>query len=269
MNITGPGPDASEAGVTDHLQLPDQGTGITMHALVVAGGSIPTTTPPGLHSLRLDDHAWLRREASRARIIIGADAGAGHLWACGVRPDLVVGDLDSLDQATIDALEAAGVPFDRHPTMKDATDLELAIRKAVDRGATSLSIAAATGSPGNGDERLDHLFGNVGLLGHPMVRGITPRLISPTNEICLITGPESVRIIGELGDFVSLVPLTDHVDGITTTGLAYPLHGERLAWGTSRGISNELLQTTATVRATAGRILVIHQRRHHHRPLPG
>ena len=255
MNTTGPGPEASETGVTDPIQLPDQGTGNTVHALVVAGGHI-------------EDHEWLRWEASRAGIIISADAGAGHLWACGARPDLVVGDLDSLDQAMIDALEAAGVPFDRHPTVKDATDLELAIRKAVDRGATSLSIAGATGSPSDGGERLDHLFGNVGLLGHPMVRGLPTRLISPMHEICLISGPETVRIDGEPADFVSLVPLTDHVDGITTTGLAYPLHGERLSWGTSRGISNELMQTAATVTATAGRLLVILQRRRQG-PVPG
>ena len=190
------------------------GIGTTMHALVVAGGSISTTTLPDVHPLRLDNHAWLRREAARARIIIGADAGAGHLWACGVTPDLVVGDLDSLDHATINALEAAGVPFDRHPTMKDATDLELAIREAVNRGATSVSVAGATGSPSDGSERLDHLFGNVGLLGHPMLRAIPTRLISPLNEICLITGPGSVCITGAPGDFVSLVPFTDHVDGI-------------------------------------------------------
>ncbi len=243
-------------------RLPVLGTGDTMHALVVGGGSISTTAPPGLLSHRLDDQEWLRREVSQARIIIGADAGAGHLWACGARPDLVVGDLDSLDQATINALEAAGVPFARHPTVKDATDLELAIREAVDRGATSLLIAGATGSPSAGGERLDHLFGNVGLLGHPMVRGLGTRLISPTHEICLITGPDTVRVIGRPMDLVSLVPLTDHVDGITTTGLAYPLAGERLSWGTSRGISNELRQTMGMVTATAGRLLVIHQRRH-------
>lgn len=241
--------------MTNPTRLPDQGTGNTMHALVVAGGHV-------------DDHEWLRREASKARIKIGADAGAGHLWACGVRPDLVVGDLDSIDQATIDALAVAGVPFDRHPTVKDSTDLELAILTAVDRGATSLSIAGATGSPSDGGERIDHLFGNVGLLGHPMVRGLPARLISPTHEICLITGPESLAINGEPGDFVSLVPLTNHVDGITTTGLAFPLHGERLSWGTSRGISNELVRTEGMVSATAGRLLVILQRRGHE-PLRG
>ncbi|NDF40064.1 MAG: hypothetical protein EB140_14230, partial [Proteobacteria bacterium] len=96
--------------------------------------------------------------------------------------------------------------------------------------------------------------------GYPVLREIPTRLISPMSEIHLITGPESVCITGAPGDFVSLVPLTDHVDGITTTGLAYPLHGERLAWGTSRGISNELRHATATVSATAGRLLVILQR---------
>lgn len=279
MKTAGTGDQSDGIGVPDATRMPERpiapdldtlrsGIGTTMHALVVAGGSISTTTLSDVHPLRLDNHAWLRREAARARIIIGADAGAGHLWACGVRPDLVVGDLDSLGQETIVALEAAGVPFDRHPTMKDATDLELAIREAVNRGATSVSIAGATGSPSDGNERLDHLFGNVGLLGHPMLREIPTRLISPISEICLITGPESVCIIGAPGDFVSLVPLTDHVDGITTTGLAYPLHGERLAWGTSRGISNELRHATATVSATAGRLLVILQRRHHE-PLNG
>lgn len=97
------------------------------------------------------------------------------------------------------------------------------------RGATSVSIAGATGSRSDGDERLDQVFGNVGLLGYPILREIPTRLISPKCEICVITGPESVGIVRAPGDFVSLMPLTDHVDGIATTGLAYPIHGERLA----------------------------------------
>ncbi|MBU6151423.1 MAG: hypothetical protein KGR25_08235, partial [Chloroflexi bacterium] len=98
MKTAGTGDQSGGIGVPDTTQLPQPGTGNIVHALVVAGGSIATTTLSDVQPLRLDNHAWLRREAARARIIIGADAGAGHLWACGVRPDLVVGDLDSLDQ---------------------------------------------------------------------------------------------------------------------------------------------------------------------------
>lgn len=216
--------------------------------LVVAGGEV-------------EDLDWLRREARSVRIIVAADRGAVALVAAGVMPDVLVGDLDSVDAATVARLEAAGVLVERHPADKDATDLELAIDVAVARGVTRLRIAGALRPATTGGPRLDHLFGNLAALGGAAGRVAEARLVAPDAEVTVITGPGSCVLTGGDGDHVSLVALGDRVDGIRTTGLRWPLVDESLAWGTTRGVSNELATRDAKVEVRAGRLLVAHQRR--------
>src|SRR5262245_7771279 len=90
--------------------------------------------------------------------VIAADSGLGGAHGLGVRVDLLVGDLDSVDAAAVEAAEADGTTVQRHPPEKDATDLELAIDAAVARGARRVTVVDG------GGERLDHLLGNLLLL---------------------------------------------------------------------------------------------------------
>src|SRR5690348_14187528 len=101
--------------------------------------------------------------AVRARLpqpadVIAADSGLAVATALGLAVDHLVGDLDSVDAAAVEAAEAAGTTVERHPAEKDATDLELALDAALVRGARRLVVV-----DGGGD-RLDHLLGNVLLL---------------------------------------------------------------------------------------------------------
>ena len=72
------------------------------------------------------------------------------------------------------------------------------------------------------------------------------------------SGPGETTISGQPGDFVSLFPLGPGVDGVTTEGLRFPLQGEPLPLGPSRGLSNELLDTDARVSSRRGCLLVVH-----------
>ena len=94
-------------------------------------------------------------------LVIAADGGANWCAAWGWQPDLVIGDMDSLDEAVAVRLQADGVAFVRHPVEKDETDLELALRAAVERGADEIVVAAALGG------RIDHTLGNLALLALP------------------------------------------------------------------------------------------------------
>lgn len=216
--------------------------------LIVAGGDVGGAD-------------WLRAQAAVASDIIGADGGAGHLWHAGIRPDLVIGDLDSLDEASAVAMRAAGVPFETWPTVKEATDLELAIEAAIIRGATALIIAGALATRRGDRPRLDHLFGNIGVLGHPALAGRPATFVAVDATVSLATGPATIELDGTVGDYVTLVALTDTAEGIVTTGLAYPLQHDALRWGSSRGVSNELASPRATVHVGTGRLLVVWQER--------
>jgi thiamine pyrophosphokinase len=216
-----------------------------MRAVVVAGGRL------GLSRSRLSS---LLRGAD---LVVAADGGAARLHAAGYLPHAVVGDLDSLDPDTRRALAAHGVTFDVHPREKDKTDLELALLLAAERGATKIDVLGTLGGP-----RQDHAAGNLLLLTHPTLAGLNVTMLDARHQFFVLSGGGTRDVHGAAGDYVSLIPLSDPVEGIATTGLAYPLRDERLAMGPSRGISNELSAGRATIAVSSGRLLVAV----HHRP---
>jgi thiamine pyrophosphokinase len=186
-------------------------------------------------------------------LVIAADGGLLKAEAAGLRADVVVGDGDSLPAEKVAELRDAGVDVRLYPPEKDESDTELAVREAVGRGAERVEIVG-----GLGGQRFDHALANVLLLGSPDLEG----------DVALVDGPTTVRVIshelaidGTRGDYVSLLPLSEEVVGVTTDGLAYPLQGATLRQGPTLGLSNELTSDHASVRVERGRLAVIHTRR--------
>jgi len=207
-------------------------------ALVFAGGDPPVA-----------DHVLT---SPRADLVIAADSGLEHARALGVPVDLVVGDLDSVDPAMLDAAIADGVAVERHPAAKDATDLELALDAAVDRGATEVLVV------GVGGGRLDHFLGNVLLLASPAFAGVSVESYTGAARVAVARGGDApLTITGAPGSLVSLLPVGGPARGIVTTALRYPLRNEELTPGTSRGVSNELAAEVATVELASGVLLVV------------
>ncbi|HEX2323871.1 MAG TPA: thiamine diphosphokinase [Chloroflexota bacterium] len=196
--------------------------------------------------------AWARPRLHAAALVIAADGGAAAAWALGRAPDVVVGDLDSLDPRTRAALAGAGSAFEIAPREKDETDLELALRAAVRRGATTIEILGALGGP-----RFDHALANVLALALPFLGPRRVAILDPQHEVRLLRGPAALTLSGAPGDLVSLIPLSETADGIDTAGLRYPLRDGTLLLGPTRGVSNELSGPQATVRLRSGLLLVV------------
>lgn len=195
------------------------------------------------------DVAALAPMAEAADIVIAADGGAALALAAGVRPHVVVGDMDSLAGDALDALRRAGVDIRTFPPRKDETDLELALLEAVRRGADDITIAGALGG------RLDHTLGNVYLLTMAQLRGRNVRIVDGRVEAFVVW--ERAEIRGARGDTVSLIPLTPEVRGVETEGLEYPLRRESLFMGPGRGISNVMLGPVARVSTSDGILLAV------------
>ena len=197
---------------------------------------------------------WLLADA----IVIAADGGARHAAAVDLELDLWVGDGDSLGEGGVADLVAAGIPVQRVSPDKDESDTELAIRAALDRGATSIVLLGALGGP-----RLDHALANVALLSMPALRGIDVRILAVDARVRLLRAPTSDGTAGELqldgrvDDLITLLPLGGEAIGVTTSGLAYALDDEPLLEGLTRGLSNRRTAPTAAVRMRSGRVLVI------------
>lgn len=189
-----------------------------------------------------------------ADLVIAADGGGRRLLGLGIAPHYLVGDLDSLPLETVARLVSAGCQLQRHPADKDATDTELAIALALDRGATHIDLVGATGGA-----RLDHSLANVLLLAADWPASVRLRLVEPTATALVVRAGQSVDVPGAVGDIVALLPLASPASGITTRGLRYALAGEDLAFGRARGVSNVMTAPVASISLAAGILLVIHQ----------
>lgn len=197
-------------------------------------------------------------EEDRSRIqpddwIIAADGGAKHCLALGITPQVLIGDMDSLEDADLEALRQRGVTLIQHPTQKDETDLELALRLAVGR-TQEILVLAGLGA------RWDQSLANILIGAQPEFAGASIRLISGPQEVRLLHPGSDLRIEGAAGDLVSLIPLCADASGVTTRNLSYPLDGEALRFGATRGVSNEMTADAATVSLSAGILAVVHIR---------
>jgi thiamine pyrophosphokinase len=186
-----------------------------------------------------------------ADLIIAADGGAGWLDAVGVAPHRLVGDLDSADPVLVDRLESAGVPLERHPADKDASDLELSLQAATRAGADQIVVLGALGGA------LDHLLANVLLLDSGAAGNREVRLVHGSTSARLLAGPARAELHGPPGSRVSLLALGPAAEGVTTQGLRWPLADDRLEAGSSRGLANVVVAVPAGVSIAAGRLLVI------------
>ncbi len=184
-------------------------------------------------------------------LVIAADGGARHCRAMGRIPDVVIGDMDSLTQSEVEALERDGAEMIRHPARKDQTDLELALRLALERGGDEILVLGALG------ERWDMTLANVLILAAPEFSGVRLRLIDDRHEIVLLKGGDRVELPGKQGDVLSLVPLGCDAVGVTLHGLDYPLKDATIRLGSTLGISNVLLGNSTVVELKKGLLLCV------------
>ena len=201
--------------------------------ILVAGGPAPPATRPLPHGAT----------------VIAADGGVDHALALGLRVELAVGDFDSVTPGGLAAAEAAGARIERHPAEKDATDLELALDVAAALEPRRLIVVGVAGG------RLDHLLAGLLLLGAERYGHLEVDAIAGQALVHVVRGAR--RLEGKPGELVSLLPLGGDAEGVTTDGLRYPLAGETMAAGSTRGVSNEFAETQARVRVARGVVLAV------------
>ncbi len=184
--------------------------------------------------------------------LIAADGGSRHLHTMGLRPHVLIGDLDSVSAEYLDQYRSSGGEIKQYPVAKDATDLELALQHAVSLNPATIVIAGAIGS------RFDHTLANVMLVNQPGYKEVDISLDDGTTRIELVK--LSLQITGCAGDIISLIPLSEKVTGISTKGLLYPLSNEEMTLGETRGVSNVMTSDIAQVKCQTGILLCIHTR---------
>jgi thiamine pyrophosphokinase len=181
--------------------------------------------------------------------VIAADGGLDRALSLGLEVDVVVGDLDSVSPDALERAKANGVRVVRHPAAKDFTDLELALDEAVALGAGRVLVVASAGG------RLDHLLSSLLLLASERYASVELDALVGDALVHVIRGER--RLEGGSGDLVTLLALGGPAAGVTTSGLAFPLAGETLEPGSSRGVSNTFSASEARVSASSGVLLAV------------
>ena len=184
--------------------------------------------------------------------ILCADGGTRHALALGLTPNLVIGDMDSLEKDEWKRLEESDVAIELYPRDKNEIDLELAINRAVELEPKEIVIIAALGG------RMDQTLANIALLTDVRHSTFDVRLDDGVEEIFFCRDQAQVR--GRSGDIVSLIPWGNPVHGIHTQGLKWSLDNETLYSDKTRGISNEMMDQIANIKITSGNLLIIHRR---------
>jgi thiamine pyrophosphokinase len=180
---------------------------------------------------------------------IAADEGLDYALALGLRVSAAVGDFDSVSPAGLAAAEEAGIVIERHSPEKDSTDLELALDAAAALAPRRILVL------GPGDGRLDHLLAGVLELGAEDYEAFELDALLGTAKVHVVRGERQLQ--GSPGELVSLLPLHGPAEGVVTEGLRYPLQGETLAPGSSRGVSNVFAAPSARVTLERGVLLAI------------
>jgi thiamine pyrophosphokinase len=208
------------------------------HCIVVVGGDAPDQVA--------------RTSLPEDAIVIAADSGVDHALAAGLHVDVAVGDFDSVSAEGLEAVTAAGARIERHPAAKDHTDLELAMDEAVATGARHIVVLGGDGG------RRDHLFANLLVLASPRYADSAITAYLGQSRVYVLHGGGPAAVIdGQTGDLVTLLPVHGPAAGVRTTGLRYPLHGETLPAGTTRGVSNVLEAPPAEVQVGSGTLIVV------------
>ena len=206
-----------------------------MNCLIVSGGQPPSKN-------------LLVNHIKQSALIIAVDGAAALFKRFALVPHVLIGDFDSVDDATVQHIEAKGAKIVRLVPEKNETDTQAAIDWAIDAGASQIVLLGATG------KRMDHTLGNIAMLLRAYRAGVSCRIIDSKNEL-FIAGDE-YDLYGRTGQTISILPLESDIH-VTATNLKYPLENLALCSDASRGISNIIQKSPAHLSISGGLALIV------------
>lgn len=187
--------------------------------------------------------------------VIAADRGMEFCCRAGLIPDCIIGDYDSVQPEVYHYFRGKdGIEWHSYPAEKDDTDSGLAVELAIEKKSSAVHMIGMTGT------RIDHMLGNIQLLRRSLEQGIEGRILDTHNRIRLVRGREILQRKDAFGSYVSLLPLTDSLEGVTLTGFKYPLTDAVMRCDNTLGISNELADETACIKIQQGIGILIESR---------
>lgn len=186
-------------------------------------------------------------------LVIAADGGANLCSKLGIIPDILIGDMDSVQPELINELRSEGTQLIVYPREKDQIDLELALSYALAQEAHEVILFGLLGG------RLDLSLANLMLLVKDDWDSMSLVVSDGPDTAYVMHGDDNIVLRGNPGDIVSLVPLTHTVTDVSSQGLRWPLQKTTLEIGSTLSISNEFLEHSVEIKIGQGKLLLVHR----------
>lgn len=206
-----------------------------MKCVIISGGSPPSEN-------------LLKQQLCDADIIIGVDGAANLLTKSKITADIIIGDFDTAKKINVLGQQNDGAEVIRLRVDKDETDTEAAVNLAIERGAKNIIILGAMGS------RLDHSLANISMLKLIHEKGAFGKILDDNTEMFVCD--TEVTLKANLGQTMSILPFSGDII-VSASGLKYPLKELALPFGTSRGVSNIIEESSVNIHVTGGYALII------------
>lgn len=182
-------------------------------------------------------------------LIIAADAGFLTAQKLGLVPQVVLGDFDSLGEPDV----PRGTELIRVPAEKDETDTQLAVRLALERGATDITIVGGLGG------RLDHTLSSVAILEDLHARHVQAVMTDGKNRVRFLRNDSALILRSDM-KYLSLIAADPTVKGVTLEGCKYPLKNARISRRNQFAVSNEIVGNCAFIDVRKGGVWIIESR---------
>lgn len=206
-----------------------------MRAVILGGGDSPSPS-------------FVEKACDGATLVICADAGAEIARTVGIRPSVLIGDMDSVSEDTIDYFKTMGVEVICVSSEKDETDMQLALDYAIEKNASEIIILGGIGG------RLDHTMSNIHLLARARRKNVDAKLCDEKQTVLAVN--KHIIMTAPVRTVVSILPFEEHTIVKKTEGLKYALENEELPMGMPFAVSNEMTKPQAKITIAKGLAVV-------------
>ncbi len=175
-------------------------------------------------------------------LIIACDGGYYNCLKLNIKPDLIIGDMDSIND----------IEFENRiifPMEKDKSDSELGVEYAIKKGFKEIELWCALG------DRIDHTIFNISLLYKIHKEGLRGLILHPPFFIFLID--KYYKFKKRDKGIVSFYPITFEIRNLKIKNLKYELNGKNIYFGSSITLSNEFIGKEGEIEFDKGLILAI------------
>ncbi|MCS7174483.1 thiamine diphosphokinase [Pseudothermotoga sp.] len=176
-------------------------------------------------------------------LLIAVDGGAKHFLRKHLIPHLFIGDGDSVDESDLDELKVLGCEMFIFPKEKDEIDAELALRKAIEKGASEVDIFCWNG------ERLDMLLALMYLMA-----AFNVKITAKSDKLFMGIVSGEIELDAKPGEKWSILPIAGDAYGVTLKGFKYEISRKDMLWNSPYGVSNVSVSQKVKVTVERGKV---------------